>query len=131
MFRTNTKTAAVTYKPLKEIPKKEEIDKILEGIPKKTKIEKLPEGEIEIWVNKMKRAKLSWLTANSYTINDDDDEKTVIGYDEVKQYLTYAIENGLNDSAVINYAVKVIRNKFILTENAGNYFYKKMLYLAV
>ena len=97
---------------------------------KKTKIEKLPEGEIEIWVNKMKRAKLSWLTANSYTINDDDDEKTVIGYDEVKQYLTYAIENGLDDAAVINYAVKVIRNKFILTENAGNYFYKKMLYLA-
>lgn len=96
---------------------------------KKTKIEKLPDGEIEIWINKMKRAQLSWLTANN-KICDDNDEKSLIGYNEVKQYLTYAIENGLDDAAVINYAVKVIRNKFILTDNAKKYFYKKMLYLA-
>ena len=95
---------------------------------KKTKIEKLPIGEIEAWINKMKRARLSWFSCIGNGLKNK--EKGLIGYNEVKQYLTYAVENGIEDAAVINYAVKVLRNNFNMSNNAKKYLYDSMLYLA-
>lgn len=97
---------------------------------KKTKIESLPLGKMEVWVNQLNMVGMAILPNN----NPDKISPLPLDYQRVKQYLNYAIQLTIDvqDTAVLNYAIKVIGNskKFILQEHAQRYFYNTALYLA-
>ena len=86
---------------------------------KKTTIKSLPDAIVENWVNKL----------NSYSVIFSTYEK--VNYKNVRAYLDLAIElmNKNGNSAIINYAIKVI-SKHKLTPNAQKLFYKQCMHLA-
>lgn len=86
---------------------------------KKTKITSLPSASVEQWVRRL----------NTYA---KFDKRIKINFKDVQAYLDLAIQlmNEDNNSAILNYAIKVMSKKN-LTDNAVNYLVKTVLHLSI
>lgn len=77
---------------------------------KKTRIASLPKSSITNWVNKL----------NNFSIGEDytQSNKQIFKVKKLKSFMDLAIENMLieNDSAVLNYAMKVVSTKYLGTK---------------
>jgi len=77
---------------------------------KKTKISSLPKSSVTNWVNKL----------NNFTIGEEytDSKQQIFKVKKLKSFMDLAIENMLleNDSAVLNYAMKVVSTKYLGTK---------------
>lgn len=89
---------------------------------KKTEITVLPLASVEHWVNK--------IGSFCFLHKKDDDGKVYITHKELKSYLDLAIEllHITNNTAVINYAVKVI-SKNALKKHSLQYYIKRIHHL--
>lgn len=86
---------------------------------KKTKIESLPIASVEQWVRRL----------NRYT---NFDNRIKMNFKDVQAYLDLAIQlmNENNNSAILNYSIKVLSKKN-LTDNAIGYLVKTVLHLSI
>ena len=87
---------------------------------KKTEILQLPIAAVEQWVRQI----------NSV---DTLSKNAKMNYLQVRAYIDQAIElmkSNKNDAAILNYAIKVLKNKR-LTDNARLYCYKTFMHLAI